>query len=257
MVLEHVAQQAGLVVVAGPVLHPEGFGDGELDVVDVMAVPDRLEDQVREAEHHDVLHRVLAQIVVDPVDLVLFEIAVQLDIQFFGGGGVAAERLFQHHVPPRTAVLRFGELAGRVKLFDDGGIERRGHRQIDGAVGGKFAAFFQLVEPLSEGVVVFGPVVVESMVVDAPQEFVQLRIGAAGEFGADVVAEAVVAVGGAGAADDPGLLMEQPAPEQVVQRRIEFAPGEVAGSAEDDQSSGGRADFDAEIAAPVVAFQHN
>ena len=69
MVLEHVAQGAGLVVVVGPVLDAERLGDGDLNVVDVIAVPDRLEDRVGEAEDHDVLDGLFAQVVVDAVDL--------------------------------------------------------------------------------------------------------------------------------------------------------------------------------------------
>ena len=38
-------------------------------MIDVAAVPDRLEDSVGEAERQDVLHRFFAQIVVDAVDL--------------------------------------------------------------------------------------------------------------------------------------------------------------------------------------------
>jgi hypothetical protein len=42
-------------------------------VVDVVAVPERLEDGVGEAEDQQVLHRLLAQVVVDAVDLLLVE----------------------------------------------------------------------------------------------------------------------------------------------------------------------------------------
>jgi hypothetical protein len=46
-------------------------------VVDELAVPDRLEDPVREAERKHVLDRLLAEVVVDPEDLVLDEVIEQ------------------------------------------------------------------------------------------------------------------------------------------------------------------------------------
>ena len=49
------------------------LGRGDLDVVDVVAVPDRLEQPVGEAEREHVLDGLLAQVVVDAEDLVLVE----------------------------------------------------------------------------------------------------------------------------------------------------------------------------------------
>ena len=60
-------------VVAAAVLHAHGLGHGDLHVVDVAPVPDRLEQGVGEAERQDVLHRLLAQVVVDAEDLALVE----------------------------------------------------------------------------------------------------------------------------------------------------------------------------------------
>ena len=39
-------------------------------MVDMVAVPERLEDAVGEAQHQDVLDRFLAEEVIDPIDLV-------------------------------------------------------------------------------------------------------------------------------------------------------------------------------------------
>src|ERR687891_582428 len=60
-------------VVARARADPEVLGRGDLDVVDVVAVPDRLEHVVREPERHHVLDRLLAQGVVDAEDLALAE----------------------------------------------------------------------------------------------------------------------------------------------------------------------------------------
>ena len=47
------------------------FADGDLDVIDGLAVPEPLEDRVGEPEHQDVLHRLLAQVMVNAEDLLL------------------------------------------------------------------------------------------------------------------------------------------------------------------------------------------
>ena len=59
----------------------------------MVAVPDRLEEPVGEAEGQDVLGSLLAQEVVDPEDLLLIEYLVQLAVQPPGRGQVGAERL--------------------------------------------------------------------------------------------------------------------------------------------------------------------
>ena len=81
MVLEDVADRAGLLVEAGAPLDPDRLRHGDLDVVDELTVPDRLEDAVGEAESGDVLHGLLAEVVVDPEDLLLLEVAVELLVQ--------------------------------------------------------------------------------------------------------------------------------------------------------------------------------
>ncbi len=73
MVRHHVAQRAGRVVEAAAVTDTELLIHGDLDVVDVITIPDRLEHAVGEAHHQDVLDGFLAEIMVDPVDLVLVD----------------------------------------------------------------------------------------------------------------------------------------------------------------------------------------
>ena len=73
MILEHVAHDAGRVVVAGPAADVDFFGHRDLHVVDVVAIPNRLEDRVREPQHEQVLHGLFAEVVIDAVDLLLAE----------------------------------------------------------------------------------------------------------------------------------------------------------------------------------------
>ena len=69
----HVLEGAGRLVEGDAVVDPERLGHVDLHVVDVVPVPDRLEEAVGEAEGQDVLRRLLPQEVVDAEDLVLVE----------------------------------------------------------------------------------------------------------------------------------------------------------------------------------------
>ena len=105
MVLHHVAQGADAFVVAGPrrqhfaglgvVLGQALFlGHGDLHVVDVLAVPERLEDAVGEAQHQQVLHRLLAEIMVDAIGLIFGERLGDGGDDLAGAVEIAADRLF-------------------------------------------------------------------------------------------------------------------------------------------------------------------
>ena len=73
MVLHHVAQRAGAVVEIAARTHPNAFGDGDLDVGDALAPPQRLEQGIAETQRRQVLHRRLAQVVIDAQGLLLAE----------------------------------------------------------------------------------------------------------------------------------------------------------------------------------------
>ena len=73
MVLEHVAQHAGLVVITAAPADRHFLGHRDLHVIDVVAVPDRLENGVGKPQHQHVLHRFLAQVMVDAIHLLLGE----------------------------------------------------------------------------------------------------------------------------------------------------------------------------------------
>ena len=94
VVLEEVAARAGLLVERAAVLDADRLGDRDLDMVDVAAVPDRLEDPVAEPEDQQVPDRLLAEVVVDAVDLRLAEdladLAVQADRRRRGRGRTAS-----------------------------------------------------------------------------------------------------------------------------------------------------------------------
>src|SRR5215467_13651149 len=69
MVRDHVPQCAGFFIETAAALDTDGLGNRDLNVVDMVAVPQRLEDAVGETQHQDVLDRFLAEKVIDPIDL--------------------------------------------------------------------------------------------------------------------------------------------------------------------------------------------
>ncbi len=66
-------------------------------MIDVLVVPNRLEDAVGEPHDHQVLHRLLAEIVIDAEDLLLAEHLADLIVQRASRCMVAPDRLFHNN----------------------------------------------------------------------------------------------------------------------------------------------------------------
>ena len=96
MVLHHVAQRAGGFVKAAAFFHAQFFGNGDLDVGDVLAPPQGLEQGIAKAHGKQVLHRRLAQVMVDAKDLLLFKDLAHRFVDGAVGSQVVAQWFFQH-----------------------------------------------------------------------------------------------------------------------------------------------------------------
>ena len=96
MVRDHIPQGAGTFVVFAALLDPDGLGCRNLDVIDVVAIPDRFKESVAEAKDEDVLHRLFAKIMIDPIDLIFREVFFDFDV----------ERARRIEDPDRTASRR-------------------------------------------------------------------------------------------------------------------------------------------------------
>ena len=107
MILDHVAQRAGFLVVGAASLDADRLRGRDLHVVHVAPVPQRLEDAVAEAEGEDVLHRFLAQVVIDAVYVHLREHRVKALIQGDRAAEVVPERLLDHDAPPALPLVQF------------------------------------------------------------------------------------------------------------------------------------------------------
>ena len=125
---------------------PEILGHGDLDVVDVATVPDRLEDAVGEPQHLEVLHRLLAEVVVEAEHLRLVERRGHLGVQLQRRFEVVPERLLDHQPGRRIGA---GAQPDRRQPLRDLGEEARSDGQVEDALG-RAQAGVVAVEPLGQ-----------------------------------------------------------------------------------------------------------
>ena len=141
VVLHHVADGAISVVVTGPAIYADGLGDGDLHMIYMVVVPQGLEDHIGETQRHQVLHRFLAEIMIDPVDLRFIEDLGKLCIDGAAGCAVMAKRFFHHKTGLRGDKTVCLEKAGGVtkQAWRDGKVEngRAGGIAAFGDKGGK------------------------------------------------------------------------------------------------------------------------
>src|SRR6185437_15018547 len=81
MVLQNVAECTGLLVERTTPFNANRLCRRNLNAIDVIAIPDWLEDPVAEAKDQDVLYGLLSEIVIDAEDLVLGQYVVQFVVQ--------------------------------------------------------------------------------------------------------------------------------------------------------------------------------
>ena len=238
VVLHDVAQGAGLLVEAAPMADAERFADGDLDVVDVAAVPDRLVDGVGEAQGEDVLDRLLPEVVVDAVHLLLGEPGVHDRVEVARARPVVPVRLLDDDAHERVVALRLVQ-AVLAQRGDDDGEGRRRRREVVEPVLRGAPLLVELVEHLLEAVERCLFVVVAGDVAEAAGERVPHVLGlvaAATEGlheGAHALAEVVVVHLGAGDADHREPAGEQAAQGQACDGGHELAARQVSRRPED------------------------
>ena len=135
VILDDVANDARLLVELAAALDPELLGHGDLDVLDVVAIPHRLEKRVREAEVEDVLDGFLAEVVIDAEDAVFRKRVVQHRVQLARRLEVPAEWLLDDDACLLGA-------SGLRQQLDDGGehawrngqVMRRAFRAVERGV---------------------------------------------------------------------------------------------------------------------------
>ena len=96
MVLHHVANGAVFVIVGPAILDTDGLGDGDLHVIDADLVPEWFEQRIGEAQRQEILHRFLAEVVVDAEDAIFGEYSGQRLVDLAIARKIVADRLFHH-----------------------------------------------------------------------------------------------------------------------------------------------------------------
>ena len=240
VVLDQVAHGARLVVVLGPGAHAQVLRRGDLHVVDEVAVPDRLEQPVGEPQGHQVLDRLLAQVVVDAEDLLLAQHAQELLVQVDRLGQVGADRLLDHH-PHLGVVLVVQPVLA--ELVHDHGEERRRRGEVEDAVEDDLRRLVELLRRLLHLLVC--RVLVEGAghvahVLEEPVQHLLIRLPA-GELHDRLLGDLPVLVMrhvAAGHPDQVEALRKRALVREVVERRQELALGQVARAAEDHERGG-------------------
>uniref|UniRef100_E6PY25 Uncharacterized protein n=1 Tax=mine drainage metagenome TaxID=410659 RepID=E6PY25_9ZZZZ len=237
VVLDDITQRAGFLVKRTAAFDAEGFRSGDLYVVDVVAIPDWLEDAVAEAEDEDVLDGFLAEIVIDAEDLFFLEDGIDAAVQLFGGVQIVAEGFLDDGAD--GAVFGRGH-AMRAKIFDNlGEVLGRGG-EVKEAVAANSGLFGDAVEFRFQPGVARRIIEVHGEVMDLADEGVEPGVVLGGVAKLD---NALAHVSGklipqrtTRNADDGELPGQQIHLFEVKERGEQLALGEVAGSAKDDQN---------------------
>ena len=231
VVLDDVACGPDAVVVAGTTADADVLGHRDLDVVDVVGVPDRLEHVVGEPHRQDVLHRLLAEVVVDPEHRVGREHRLEHRVELASGLQVVPERLLDDHAAPRVS-LGVGE-AVLLELSHDRAEERRGDGEVERHVAGSAAELVELLDRAPQ--LLERHVVVELARHEAeplgqlvPHLLAERRPGVLADSVADDLGEVLVGPVAAREADEAEARREQAAVGEVVDRRHDLLAREVA-----------------------------
>ena len=241
MILKHVAHNSRIFVIATAVFYPDAFGRGDLDVIDVAPVPDRLEDRVGETENHDVLHGFFAEVVIDAVDLIFVEDFMHAPIELARGLQIGAEGLFDDHPRPALAGVFFSRQTDRSELPDHGGVEIRRQSQIEDPNRRHPAAAIEAADKILQLSVAVGFIVAAGNKIEVGREIVphgfvlQSGAGKLAHRLAHLAAKDFVGHLAARVADDGEALRQTALQRQVIKGRNQLPPGQIAGSAENGE----------------------
>src|SRR5215469_10938634 len=181
MALNHVPQSPGGFIKRRSAFDTERLGSSDLHVVDVVAVPERLEDAVTETKNEQVLDSFLPQVMVDAIDLRLIENRKNLGIQHAGRCAVSAERLLDDDARPRTISLWLGK-TGASELLDDVGVNLRWCGYIEETIAAQLTFTVEFLQSLGQAPVGVGVVVIARKISCLACEMLAFRFLRAGSL---------------------------------------------------------------------------
>ena len=229
MILNHVPQCAGVVVVIPAPFHADCFADRDLHMVDDVGVPQTLEYDVCKTQCEKVLHCLLAEKMIDPICLAFGKHLPHIVDDLPGRLQIVADRLFEHD----TAIVGHQFLA--MQVLADCTIQVWRRREIEDAhaIGCRLQNAVELLPPFRLGPVHPG---IKHLLQERVQRIVgklfcahmlpQCCLGA--------LAVTVVVQIGSGCRNDPARCGKLLVLKAVIQSRQKLAQREVAGGAEHD-----------------------
>src|SRR5260370_8722577 len=102
--MNHVTYRPGLFIVITAPLDSDRFGICDLNVIDILPIPERFPNAVGKTKYQQILHGLFAEIVIDTINLIFFEDQSEFRIEFQSALQIMSERLLNYD--PRPAFLR-------------------------------------------------------------------------------------------------------------------------------------------------------
>ena len=230
VVLHHVAQCAGFFIKRTAFFNAEFFRNGDLNVGNVFTAPKRFKQRIAKAQGKQVLHRRLAQVMVDPKNLVFTKNLADTLVDGLVGLEVVAQRFFQNDASFGRVQFGDGELlADRV---EQAGCRGQVHHHVLCFAFGQSCRQFGVVVWIGQ---IYALVAKHGL---EPCKF--FIIGAFGTLDLlktrlDERAVLLICHAVAGNANDSAALGQGAVAECLKQGGHQFAPNQVAGAAKKDQ----------------------
>src|SRR3546814_18020694 len=126
----HISQGNRIFKIATPVFHAHLLRHRNLDIIDVITVPQRFKQRISKTEGQDILYRFLTEVMVYAVYLLLLECPPQQLVKRYGRLLVVTERFLDNNpVRPRyIGKLVFVNIRGR--RFDELGCNGKVKKSV-------------------------------------------------------------------------------------------------------------------------------
>src|SRR5262245_18315282 len=149
MILHHVTQSSGILVVASTGADAFVLSHRNLHMIDVFLIPQRFEDGIGKAHDQEILDSFLAEVVIDTKKLALVDDLRQSVINGTGTGQVPTQRLFHNDACLRP-LRRAGDKSGTLQLLYSGDNQLGRDSEIEYAIACNTEFIFDLFETVLE-----------------------------------------------------------------------------------------------------------
>ena len=206
-------------------------------MVDVLVVPKRLKDRIRKSKHHDVLRRLLPEVMIDSVGVLLIEHSLHLFIELVGSLPIFSKRLLNDHPSPATILsFRKTEL---LKLTKNALEFRRAHAEVEQTVTARAVLRVKSIQFLSQlAISIFvaklAAVIVNPICECVPNLLIFSRTRKFADRLSQFFAKAFVGFLTPGEASDLGGSWQIPVCFDVVERRNQLSVGQVPRGTKND-----------------------